>query len=412
MEIHDGNLISSLEKLTQFEIENKALREDNTRLRSVQTINQDFENRLLFEHAYQESQHRFRTIFEQSTFGNKIISSDLAITEVNMALEEMLGYSKEELVGTKILDYSHPDYKNSWYKLQESLWKKQLPSFHIETCLVRKDGSTLSCSVTSILFKDKGRTLGYTILEDITERKSAEGKLQKLYDSQEIILHTVAHDLKSPIHTIKSLSSFLKRNVERLQEASAEKKEQSLTFINMIADTCDRADTIIKDLLLIGEIELGKLNLKKERIEMKSFIDSQINSFQLRAKEKGIELNVLFPPEEVYAQINVEKFTRVVENLLSNAIKFTKIGGHVTISLNRKAQKVQLQVSDDGIGIPEGLQSSVFNKFTKANRQGTQGEATTGLGLFIVKKIVDLHQGKIWLESKENQGTDFYIELS
>jgi two-component system sensor histidine kinase VicK len=405
MEILDGNLNYSLEA------ENIALKEENTRLRSVQIINEDVENRFLLEQAYQESQHRFRTIFEQSTFGNKIISSDLGITEVNKALEEMLGYSKEQLVGTKILDYSHPDYKNRWHELQVNLWKKQLPSFHIETCLERKDGSTLWCSVTSILFQDEGRTLGYTILEDITERKSAEEKLQKLYDSQEIILHSVAHDLKSPIHTIKSLSNFLKMNLEKLQEVSIEKNNQSLTFINMIADTCDKAYSIIKDLLLIGEIELGKLNLKKESIEMKSFIDSHISSFRLRAKEKEIDINLHYPHEEVYAQINVEKFTRVVENLLSNAIKFTKIGGHVTITLKRESQSVILQVSDDGIGIPEVIQSSVFNKFTKAKRRGTQEEATTGLGLFIVRKIVDLHKGKVWLESKENKGTTFYVEL-
>lgn len=409
MEIHDDNLNDSLHKLTQLETENKILREENLYLRSLQSLNEDFKKRLLLEREYQESQHRFRTIFEQSTFGNKIISSDLDITQVNKALERMLGYSKAELVGTKILAYSHPDFISNWHELQENLWKKQLPSFHIETCLVRKDGSTMWCSVTSILFQDEGKTLGYTILEDITERKSAEERLKKLYISQETIIHTVAHDLKNPIHSIKSLSGLLRRDLNLLQDA--EKKNQMVTYLSMIDETCDKAYRILRDLLLIGEIELGNKSLEKESIELKTFIESQLPTFELNAKQKGVKLNINLPAEDIYAQINQEKMIRVVENLLSNAIKFTDVGGEVTIALKKESQKVRLQVSDTGIGIPEPLQKSVFNKFTKANRQGTRGEATTGLGLYIVKQIVDLHKGKVWLESKENQGTSFYVEL-
>jgi two-component system sensor histidine kinase VicK len=411
MESQAGYWNESLQKLTQLERENKVLREENLRLRYIQSLNDDFKKQLLLEQEYQESQHRFRTIFEQSTFGNKIISSDLYITQVNETLVAMLGYSKEELVGTRILAYSHPDYTNSWYKLQESLWNKQLSSFHIETCLVRKDGSTMWCSVTSILFHDYGQTLGYTIIEDITVRKSVEEKLKKLYDSQEAILHMVAHDLKNPIHTIKSLSTFLKNNLENLQEVSAETKNQNIAFINMIADTCDKAYNIIKDLLLIGEIELGKQKLKKEKTNLKIFISPLLEPFQLAAKEKNIGLYFDCPEEQVYAQINREKFIRVIENLISNAIKFTKPEGQVRVSLKKEPESVVLQITDNGIGIPEPLQSSVFHKFTKANRQGTQGEATTGLGLYIVKQIVDSHKGRIWLESKENQGTSVYIEL-
>jgi two-component system sensor histidine kinase VicK len=383
--------------------------EGSLHLFSLHSLNEDFKKQLLLEQEYQESQQRFRTIFEQSTFGNKIISSDLNITQVNKALETMLGYSKEELVGTKILAYSHPDYTNRWYKLQKNLWKKQLPSFRIETCLVRKDGSTIWCSVTSILFQDEGKTLGYTILKDITKRKSAEERVQKLYNSQETIMHTVAHDLKNPIHNIKSLSGLLRKDLNLLQYA--EKKNQMVTYLSMIDETCEKAYAIISDLLLIGEIELSDQSLEKESIELKTFIASQLPTFELNAKQKGVKLNIDLPTDDIYAQINKEKMIRVVENLLSNAIKFTDVGGEVTIALKKESQKVRLQVSDTGIGIPQLLQKSVFNKFTKANRQGTKGEATTGLGLYIVKQIVDLHNGKVWLESKENQGTSFYVEL-
>jgi two-component system sensor histidine kinase VicK len=275
--------------------------------------------------------------------------------------------------------------------------------------LVKKDGSTLWCAVTSILIQDAGETLGYTILEDISERKALEEKLQKAYDAQETVMHMVAHDLKNPIHNIKTLSSFLNKNVEELQTINL--KLKSLTYISMIADACEKAYTIIQDLLFIGELESGKGSFEKETIDLKRFIEAQLPAYELNAQEKSITIHFHSPAEQVNAQINPEKLARVLDNLLSNAIKFTKDGGQISLSLQPKAQNIVLQVRDNGIGIPEKLQGSVFNRFTKANRQGTQGEETTGLGLFIVKHIVELHQGKIWLESQENEGTCFYVEL-
>jgi two-component system sensor histidine kinase VicK len=403
---------SLLDRLSQLETENSTLQQENARLRSSnQGTIQRFEEQLGNEQAYQDSQHRFKTVFEQSILGKKIIGEDLRILQVNPALQAMLGYSEKELVSTNILAYSHPHFVHTWHELQKKLWKEKIPSFGIETCLVRKDGSSFWCKVTSILFTDDGDTLGYTILEDISERKAIEEKVNKLYDSQEIMIHTVAHDLKNPIHSIKALSSFLKKDIAALQEINAQKHAQSLTYLDMIEGSCEKAYNIIKDLLLIGEIELGKQPLEQQTVEMKSFIEPLLYPLQLHAKEKGITLYFECPQEQVYGQVNREKFVRVIENLVSNAIKFTKVGGKVRVGLKKETQSILLQVSDTGVGIPESLQSSVFQKFTKAGRQGTEGEETTGLGLYIVKQIVELHKGKIYFESEENKGTSFFIEL-
>jgi PAS domain S-box-containing protein len=116
-----------------------------------------------------ESLDRFQTVFESSSLGNKIISSDLKILQVNPALVALLGYdSKEDLIGTTILDYSPQDHRQHWQTLQEHLWTHASSSFSLETPLIKKDGSVIWCQVNSVLFRDKGETLGYTIIEDIT----------------------------------------------------------------------------------------------------------------------------------------------------------------------------------------------------------------------------------------------------
>jgi PAS domain S-box-containing protein len=118
---------------------------------------------------YNERDSRFETVFESSSLGNKIISADLKITQVNPALVALLGYdTKEDIIGTYIIDYSPIDHQQHWKNLQEKLWTHACSSFSLETTLIRKDGSIIWCQVTSILFQDKGETLGYSIIEDIT----------------------------------------------------------------------------------------------------------------------------------------------------------------------------------------------------------------------------------------------------
>jgi two-component system, OmpR family, sensor histidine kinase VicK len=162
--------------------------------------------------------------------------------------------------------------------------------------------------------------------------------------------------------------------------------------------------------LLIGRLE--SVEEVFEKADLKDFIHKHLAALQVTARKKGIQVHFHYPEEAVYARIIPNKFKRVLENLLANAVKFTPAGGQVTISVKNKGRKALLQVSDTGIGIPEHLQSSIFQKFTKANRVGTAGEPTTGLGLYLVKQIVEKHKGKIWVESKENAGSSFFIQLS
>ncbi len=129
--------------------------------------------------AYKNSQLRFKTIFEKSAYGNKLINSNLEIIKVNNALVKLLGYSKRELLGSRIIDLAHPDFLAHWEKLQINLWTANKPSFSVDTCLIKKDKTILWCHVTSILLEDNGETLGYTILENISERKALEFSLKE-----------------------------------------------------------------------------------------------------------------------------------------------------------------------------------------------------------------------------------------
>lgn len=353
--------------------------------------------------------NRFESVFENSTLGKKIITSDLKIRQANLALVHLLGYeNKEALIGRNLRDFTHPSFSEQWEILRENLWDRKIPSFEVEICMIKNDGNELWCLITSILFTDDGETLGYTIVQDIDIRIKLEKEAKRLKDAQENIIYTVAHDLKNPVLLVQSLNDILKKEMLPLynSDKQAFKKNQSLT--TMIGEASTRMLSIIQDLLLVGELEKGIVI--KKMTGLKEFVGSSLEMWKLHAKEKEIQID-FHPDQNVYASIDHERMGRVLDNLISNAIKFSHRDGKIEVILMQHSNKAHLQIKDYGVGIPEHLQPSVFDKFTRANRKGTSGESTTGLGLFIAKRIMELHNGSIWVDSEQNKGSTFNIEL-
>jgi PAS domain S-box-containing protein len=160
-----GYLEDTSTLLKSLKSENEALKEE---IRSMKFVTSRKGSCNSVE-SHNDNDNRFETVFECSSLGNKIISSDLKILQVNPALVALLGYdSKDDIIGTYIMDYSPLDQQQHWEDLQKRLWDHTCPSFSLETTLLKKDGSIIWCQVTSTLFQDKGQTFGYTVIEDIT----------------------------------------------------------------------------------------------------------------------------------------------------------------------------------------------------------------------------------------------------
>ncbi|WP_426061247.1 PAS domain-containing sensor histidine kinase [Hymenobacter sp. B1770] len=362
------------------------------------------------DERYQQSQERFRTVFENAPLGQKIITPDLVIRQANPAVVQMLGCaSVKDLVGRKIMEFSHPDHRADWQDLQRRLWEHKLPAFTLETCMIRQDGSSFWCQVHSVLFPDEDGELGYTILEDISDRKNLEEKLKRVYDAQETILQLATHDLKGPIAHIELLTDLLQREVDS-RAGQAPPPPEMVHYLGLIRSSCAHAHALLEDVLYVGDLDEN--GLQKRPTDLSAYLTTQLDLHRLAAQEKGIALALDLPPEPVQVSLHPEKFGRVLDNLLHNALKFTPTGGTVTVGVNEHEGKLRLTVQDTGIGIPGKLHNNLFDKFNPTRRAGLNGEVTTGLGLFIAKQIVELHGGAIWLESREKEGTTFFIELT
>lgn len=214
------------------------------------------------------------------------------------------------------------------------------------------------------------------------------------------ILRTVAHDLRNPIGGIASLTAMM---------ADDEYTDDQKELINLVQETSLNSLELINEILEATNLAAVDLNL--EQVEINSLVSNSVELLRFKAAEKGqkIILDALDKQQELY--ISREKIWRVISNLISNAIKFSPTGGTIHVKVAEVNTKIIIAVKDNGIGIPDKLKDQVFNMFTSAQRPGTSGEKSFGLGLSICRQIMEKHHGRIWFESDTNIGTTFFISL-
>jgi PAS domain S-box-containing protein len=348
------------------------------------------------EQLYHESQTRFETIFESSSLGNKIISSDLKIKQVNPALVELLGYKrKEEIIGTRILDYTPSENHKDWAALQEKLWKLQVPSFTLETRLIKKDGSIIWCKVISILFKDNGETLGYTIIEDISEQ-------HKLKTHKEDFIGVASHELKTPLTSLQASLQILNRLISN--ETAITNKIIKLSKISELYAA--RLGQLVSDLLNTTNIEQGQLSLNKSKFKLSEVIEECCNHLQIDAKHHiTIKGDILF---DVVADKN--KIDQVLVNFVNNAVKYAPNSQEIIVQVEQLKDKIKISVTDKGEGIPERNIPHLFDRYYQVRKKQTHSNGL-GLGLYISAEIVKKHDGDIGVESETGKGSTFWFTI-
>ena len=348
------------------------------------------------EEENQESQIRFRTIFEASKLGNKIISRDLKILQVNKALVELLGYrDKDEIIGTRIIDYSPKDHHRDWEIFQKELWEKSLPSFSLDTRLLKKDGSVIWCHVTSILFEDHGKTLGYTILEDVTGQHNL--KLQK-----DEFISVASHELRTPITSLKANLQL----INRILEKEADPPEKLTQLARSAELNTAKLSNLVSDLLNLTKLEQGELILNKSSFKLSELIEKCCNHIRLAGKYLIVHKGDLVL--EVCADEN--KMDQVLVNLVNNAVKYAPESKEILIEIEKLEGKAKISVTDRGKGILPETISHLFYRFYQINKDRHHSTGL-GLGLFISSEIIKKHGGEIGVESEPGKGSTFWFTI-
>lgn len=214
------------------------------------------------------------------------------------------------------------------------------------------------------------------------------------------LLGTVAHDLRNPIAAVETLAMMME-----MEDIDAETQDT----LNLMKASCIRARTIIDDLLESARNE-NSSEFSTTKTELNELIKNNIEVWKIQKEAKNT-IDLISSIKPAYAQINHEKFTRVLDNLIGNALKFSKEKTRIEVFLNKRNQNIIIEIKDRGLGIPKDMLPIIFTPFSKAGRTGLKGEQSTGLGLSIVKQIVEKHQGRVEVESEVGQGSTFRIVL-
>ena len=344
-----------------------------------------------------ESDERFRTVFEESPVGNKIIDKDLKILQINIAMVQLLGYeTKEELVGTKILDYTPEPYRKDWAFLQEQLWSRNSNSFSLESAITRKDGQLIYCRITSILFKDKDETLGYTTIQDISDQ-------YLLRQQKEEFISVASHELKTPVTSLKASVQMLYKVIQ----SGVMDAEKLLKLANSASLGVNRLMHLVEDLLSTTRLEQGQLSLNKAHFKIGSLLDMCCDHVQL-----GGNYYLTFHGDRELSLFGDQyKIEQVLVNMINNAIKYVPRSKEIILKAETIDQQVKISVIDHGEGVSDLDKTHLFERYYRVQNETTQRSGGLGLGLYISAEIIKRHGGEIGVENGADRGSCFWFTL-
>jgi two-component system sensor histidine kinase VicK len=308
----------------------------------------------------------------------------------DMALK-MLDMNRDEIEGRHVLDVLKIEEHYSLEELQDNSGGIIMDINEQEHLIVRASFSTI--------IQDTGFINGYiAVLHDVTEQHHVENERREF-------VANVSHELRTPLTSMRSY-------IEALEEGAWQNPELAPQFLTVTREETDRMIRLVNDLLQLSKMDNSGEVLSKELIDFNMFIHKIINRFEMTEGKNATFVRDI-PKAGIFVEIDPDKMTQVFDNVISNALKYSKGKKRVEfhVKQNLLFNRMTIQIKDNGIGIPLNKVDKIFDRFFRVDKARTRNMGGTGLGLAISKEIVEAHDGRIWANSKEGQGTSVYITL-
>ena len=351
--------------------------------------------------AQQEEASKSRAILEGIADGVMVADAPGNVILLNAAAEEILGMSREKIVGWPIHELRglYGAEGDTWLALTKE-WARALPAEGESTSFESQfetEEKVVSVHMAPVLMGDE--FLGtVSVFRDITREVAVDRMKSDL-------ISIVSHQLRTPMTSIKGYTDLL------YLETVGEINEAQRRFLSIIKSNADRLALLANDLLDISRIESGRIRLNLEFIHISAIIEEIAASLRGQIEEKGLGLKLDMPESLPPIYGDRDRVTQILTNLMDNARRYTRAGGQIIVSAQTKGNFLQVSVADTGIGIAPEDQEKIFGRFYRADHPLVQEVAGTGLGLSIVKAFVEMHGGEIWVESEPGRGSTFSFTL-
>lgn len=309
---------------------------------------------------------------------------------VNDMAIKMLGMAKEDLIGYYMLNVLKIEGDFSLEEIQENNDSILIDMNEEEGIIARVNFSTI--------VQDTGFVNGYiAVLHDVTEQQQVERERREF-------VANVSHELRTPL---TSMNSY----IEALEEGAWKDENLAPSFLSVTREETVRMIRLVNDLLQLSKMDNETEQITKEIVDFNMFINKIINRHEMAAKDTTFVREI--PNETIFTEIDPDKMTQVFDNVITNAMKYSRGDKRVEFHVKQNAlyNRMTIRIKDNGIGIPINKVDKIFDRFYRVDKARTRKMGGTGLGLAISKEIVEAHNGRIWANSVEGQGTSIFITL-
>ena len=318
------------------------------------------------------------------------------IVIMNTAALDILNLKSEKVIGIPLLEILPLEERVTFRELLETQQERLI---HLE-----EDGedSMIQCEF-SVIQRESGFISGLVcVLTDVTEQ-------QKIERERRNFVSNVSHELRTPLTSIKSYT-------EALVDGAWENKEIAPGFLNVIETETDRMMRMITDLLNLSRMDQNRFGLEKEFINMNELVIHIVNRFEMVLqsepyRDKNYRILTDITQRDLWVELDQDKITQVLDNIINNAIKYSPDGGRIIVRLMETHTDIIVSVSDEGLGIARKDIPHLFDRFYRVDKARSRAMGGSGLGLAIAQEVVQLHGGKIWVNSIENKGSTFFVSL-
>ncbi len=323
---------------------------------------------------------------------------------INYQAEQMVGWKNEEVIGKKWYEVAPlVDEKGNLIPGERRATQKVLITGKAvvsdSNFYVRRDGSKFQVGTTAAPVNLNGKTVGViAVFRDITHEKEVD-------KAKTEFVSLASHQLRTPLSAIKWYAEMLTNG-----DAGALNNEQA-EFVKCMYQSNERMIELVNSLLNISRIESGRIRIDPVPTDLGELVNQLIGELQPKIAAKKHKLVVSVHPELPKVKVDPKMIRQVYMNLLTNSIKYTPENGTISVFISRKDDEIVSQVSDNGCGIPKADAARVFDKFYRGENAQKVDTDGTGLGLYLVKAIIESSKGKIWYESEENKGTTFWFSI-
>lgn len=388
------------------------MRDQEKKLLGIVCVAQDISVRKQMETALKESEERYRSVFENAT--DTIFTLDLngVIVSLNPAFQKMTGWPRIEWIGKRFVDILSADSQQTAQKMLElARWGELPPKFELN--LLSRAGQTIVGEFTVAPLKQDQAVIGILgIGRDITERKRAEAELQRLYAELAALerfktemIRMAAHDLSSPISSISLSTQFLRRKI------GDQLSERALDQLTHIERATTQMAAITANFLSLERIEKYAQNGFAQPVDLSEIVTQAYKDFGELAKRKRQKYVLDLPPGSIMVAGDPTQLRQAVAHLIGNAAKYTQEEGEITVNLRLAGGMATFEVQDTGCGVPQDQQAHLFQPFFHVNHDLVNHTGGSGLGLHLVKNIIERHRGNVHFKSVEGRGSTFGFQV-